>query len=75
LGLRSLFFALAGIMKAFHHLHYGLSAILIFVGLKMVVSEFYHIPVAAALAVVGGILLLSVIASLIWPEERSSQES
>ena len=41
LGLRSLYFALAGFMKLFHYLHYGLSAILIFVGIKMIISDFY----------------------------------
>jgi tellurite resistance protein TerC len=64
LGLRSLYFALAGIMERFHLLHYGLSAILIFVGLKMMFADFYKIPIGAALAIVGGILLISVIASL-----------
>jgi tellurite resistance protein TerC len=67
LGLRSLYFALAGVMGLFHHLHYGLSAILVFVGGKMVLADVYKIPVSASLAVVGGILLLSVLASLLWP--------
>jgi tellurite resistance protein TerC len=67
LGLRSLYFALAGMMKLFHHLHYGLSAILIFVGAKMLLSDFYKIPAPVALGVVAGILLLSVIASLAFP--------
>lgn len=69
LGLRSLFFALAGLMKLFHHLHYGLSAILVFVGVKMLVADLYKIPIGVALSAVGGILLLSIIASLIWPEK------
>jgi tellurite resistance protein TerC len=64
LGLRSLYFALAGIMERFHLLHYGLSAILIFVGLKMMLAEVYKIPTSLALAIVAGILLISVIASL-----------
>jgi tellurite resistance protein TerC len=67
LGLRALYFALAGLLQLFHYLHYGLSAILVFVGVKMLVSDIYHIPVGAALGVVGGILALSVIASMIWP--------
>ncbi len=49
LGLRALYFALSGIMRLFHYLHYGLSAILIFVGIKMLISEFYHIPTPYAL--------------------------
>lgn len=67
LGLRALYFALAGLLQLFHYLHYGLSAILIFVGVKMLISDIYHLPVAGALGVVGGILVLSVVASLIWP--------
>jgi tellurite resistance protein TerC len=67
LGLRALYFALAGLLQLFHYLHYGLSAILVFVGIKMLVSDIYHIPVGAALGVVGGILVLSVVASMIWP--------
>ncbi len=67
LGLRSLYFALAGIMERFHLLHYGLSAILIFVGLKMMFADLYKIPIGAALAIVAGILVTSVIASLRRP--------
>ena len=67
LGLRALYFALAGIMQLFHHLHYGLSAILVFVGLKMLLADIYKIPIEIALGVVAGILLLSVIASVVRP--------
>jgi tellurite resistance protein TerC len=67
LGLRALYFALAGIMGMFHYLHYGLSAILIFVGTKMVIVDIYKIPVGASLAVVAGILVLSVVVSLLRP--------
>jgi tellurite resistance protein TerC len=67
LGLRSLFFAISGMMKLFHHLHYGLSVILTYVGLKMVLEDFYHIPVVASLLVISSILLISIITSLIWP--------
>jgi tellurite resistance protein TerC len=64
LGLRSMYFALAGLMEAFHYLHYGLSAILMFIGVKMLISGYYKIPTGAALGVVGGVLALSVILSL-----------
>ncbi len=67
LGLRALYFALAGIMQLFHHLHYGLSAILVFVGVKMLIADMYKIPIGIALGVVAGILLVSVIASLVRP--------
>ncbi len=69
LGLRALYFAIAGVMRLFHHLHYGLSVILAFVGVKMLVADFYHIPIGAALGVIAGVLALSIIASLIWPRK------
>ncbi len=72
LGLRALYFALAGIMKIFHFLNYGLSIILIFVGAKMLMAEVYKIPVGAALTVVGGVLLISIVASLMFPEKEQS---
>ncbi len=71
MGLRSLFFALAGLMDVFHHLHYGLSALLIFIGLKMLTSEHYPIPIHIALAVVAGILIASIAASLILPKKKA----
>ena len=55
-------------MDLFHHLHYGLSAILVFVGAKMLLGHFIEIPIGIALGVVASILALSVIASLIWPK-------
>jgi tellurite resistance protein TerC len=71
LGLRSLYFALAGVMRLFHHLHYGLSAILVFVGVKMVLSDIYKIPIGISLGVVGLIIASSIAASLIWPRKGS----
>jgi len=65
LGLRALYFALAGIMELFHHLHYGLSAVLVFVGIKMLIGDIYKIPVSMALSVVAGILLISVVTSIL----------
>jgi tellurite resistance protein TerC len=67
LGLRSFYFALAGVMEKFHHLHYGLSAILVFVGAKMLLIDLYHVPTFISLAVISTILVASVIASFIWP--------
>jgi tellurite resistance protein TerC len=66
LGLRALYFALAGITKYFHYLKYGLSAILVFVGVKMVIAEFYKIPIVYSLLTILGILLLSVFASVLF---------
>jgi tellurite resistance protein TerC len=73
LGLRALYFALSGAMAAFHYLKYGLSAILIFVGAKMLVSHFYKMPIVVALGVVGGVLALSVVASIVLPGKEPPQ--
>ena len=67
LGLRSLFFALSSVMDLFHHLHYGLSAILVFVGVKMLLSSVYPIPTLLSLAIVALLLAASIVASLVWP--------
>lgn len=67
LGLRALYFALAGVMRMFHYLHYGLSLILVFIGIKMLLSSFIHINSVVALGVVGAILILSIVASILWP--------
>ncbi len=67
LGLRSLYFALAGIMAAFRYLKYGLSVILVFVGVKMMVFEFWHAPIWLSLSVIGGVLAVCVGLSLAMP--------
>ncbi len=68
LGLRALYFVLAGIIHKFHYLKLGLSVVLVFVGGKMLFSDVYHVPVGLSLGVVASMLVLSVAASLIWPE-------
>ena len=65
LGLRALYFVLAGVMEMFVYLKVGLSFVLCFVGAKMLLVDFYKIPIGVSLGVVGGILILSVIASLL----------
>ena len=70
LGLRSMYFALAGMMEVFHYLHYGLSAVLIFIGAKMLVSHYYQVPTGIALIVVAITLGLSVLASVVFPEKK-----
>jgi tellurite resistance protein TerC len=67
LGLRSLYFALAGIMHKFHYLKMGLSVVLMFVGVKMLLTDLYKIPSEISLAVIAAILATSVIASLLRP--------
>jgi tellurite resistance protein TerC len=69
LGLRSMYFALAGMMKLFHYLNYGLSVVLIFIGAKMLLPERYHIPTWTALVVVAGVLAISVLASVLFPKK------
>ncbi len=72
LGLRSLYFALSGMFDAFHLLHYGLSVILIFIGAKMLLSHYVRIPIGVALAVVAGVLLLSIILSLVFRKKAEA---
>jgi tellurite resistance protein TerC len=71
LGLRTLYFLLAGVVEKFHYLKVGLAIVLTFIGLKMVIPLFvdWHIPTGIALGVVGVVLLGSVAASLLWPRE------
>ncbi len=69
LGLRSLFFALAGVMQLFHHLHHGLAAVLVFIGAKMLLDGFYKIPTLASLLVIVGLLAVAVVVSVLWPKK------
>jgi tellurite resistance protein TerC len=73
LGLRALYFLLANILDKFQYLKLGLSAVLTFVGIKMVIVDFYKIPVGVSLGVVASILTVSIIASL-WKTRVSSNE-
>ena len=73
LGLRSIYFALAGMMRLFHYLNYGLSGILAFVGMKMLISEIYKIPIGIALGVVASVLIISVLASITFPHKTSPE--
>lgn len=70
LGLRALYFALSGITKYFHYLKYGLSAILVFVGIKMTIVDFYKIPILSSLLVICSILVVSVLISLAFPKNK-----
>lgn len=71
LGLRALFFALAGIMALFEYLHYGLAAILVFVGIKMLISDWVHLPVWVALLTIAGILTVTMIASVVLGKKQA----
>ncbi|ACU04151.1 Integral membrane protein TerC [Pedobacter heparinus DSM 2366] len=73
LGLRALYFLLANFIHMFSLLKYGLAIILAFIGVKMVIAPFYHISSPLSLSIVGGVLILSVIASLIFVPKESQE--
>jgi len=74
LGLRALYFVLADLANRFHLLVYGLGAILVFVGTKMLLVDVFKVPVAASLGVVGAILAIAVMASLLTPPKAVQKE-
>jgi tellurite resistance protein TerC len=67
LGLRSMYFALSGLMKAFRFLHTGLAVVLILVGLKMIAADRFPVSTAVTLGLVAGVLAVSAIASVMYP--------
>jgi tellurite resistance protein TerC len=71
MGLRSLYFALAGSLKHFTYLHYGLALILVFVGIKMLITDFYKVDPFVSLGVITLILAGSISASFIWKEKTT----
>ncbi len=70
LGLRSMYFAVSGMMEWFEYLHYGLSVVLILIGAKMLVSHYVEVPTVVALGTVAGVIAVSVVASLVWPRKE-----
>jgi tellurite resistance protein TerC len=71
LGLRSMYFALAGMMDKFHYLHYGLSLVLVFVGLKMIGKHYVDVPTEWTLAIVLGVLGTSIALSVALPKHKA----
>jgi len=71
LGLRALYFLLADLAERFHLLSYGLGVVLVFVGMKMLVVDFFKVPVFASLGIVGAILAASIVASLAFPAKKA----
>ena len=71
LGLRALYFALAGAMETFHYLNYGLSVVLTFVGVKMLLADFYHISTIRSLGIITLVLAVSIVLSLLKPRKVS----
>ncbi len=74
MGLRSLYFVLAGVIEKFHYLKAALSVILVFVGVKMLTEEFLHIGAGFSLLVIVGILVIAVIASLLRAQIQAKSE-
>jgi len=70
LGLRSMYFALHGMLEKFHYLHYGLSAVLILIGIKMIAAHYVTIPTEWALVSVLAVLGSSIVASLVKPKAK-----
>lgn len=74
LGLRSLYFALAGIEKYFKYLKYGLSAILVFVGVKMCIADLFKIPIEVSLIIIGFTLMIAMASSRLFPEKKHNKK-
>ena len=72
LGLRSMYFAVAELIKIFRFLHYGLAAVLILVGAKMIAADHVHVPTVAMLGTVAGVLTVSVVASIVFPAPKDA---
>lgn len=75
LGLRSLFFALSGIMQLFHYLHYGLAIILGSIGVKILIADFIKIPVIYTLLFIITVLILTIVASIVFPNKNETNPS
>lgn len=75
LGLRSLYFLLAGVMKQFHYLKVGLALVLVFVGIKMTMIDIYKIPIALSLGVIAALIGGAVIASVLRPRQQSEEKT
>ena len=75
IGLRSLYFLLAGMAGKFEYLKYGIAAVLVFVGVKMLISHFYHFPTALSLLVIVVILTIAISASVIRKKRVEAKQN
>jgi tellurite resistance protein TerC len=75
LGLRSMYFAVSGLIKLFRFLHYGLAVVLILIGAKMIVSDHFHIPTYITLGTVAAVLLIAIAVSIAFPERKTQGEA
>jgi tellurite resistance protein TerC len=74
LGLRALYFLLAGVIHKFHYLKLGLSVVLVFVGAKMLLEDLYPVPIGISLGVIAAVLTASVVASLVFPKRVAAHD-
>jgi tellurite resistance protein TerC len=70
MGLRSMYFAVSGLIKVFRFLHYGLALVLVLVGMKMLAADYVHIPISTTLIVVASVVLVSIMASVVFPGKQ-----
>ena len=75
LGLRSLFFALSGLMQLFYYLRYGLGFILAFIGFKMLIAKWIHVPISVTLGMIVGVLAVSILGSLVFPPSEHKKNT
>ena len=73
LGLRAIYFALAGLLEYFHYLNYGLSGVLIFIGAKMLGEHWFELSTPIELGVIAAMLSLSVVASILFPKTQTEE--
>jgi tellurite resistance protein TerC len=73
LGLRALYFLLAGVIRTFHYLQLGLAVVLTFVGVKMLMADWYKVPIGLSLAIIAAVLAISVIASWLFPKAEEEE--
>jgi tellurite resistance protein TerC len=72
LGLRSMYFAVSGLMNVFRFLHHGLALVLVLVGVKMITADRFPVPTLVTLGVVAGVLAVSVVASVMYPGKKQA---
>jgi tellurite resistance protein TerC len=72
LGLRSMYFAISGLMRVFRFLHHGLALVLVLVGVKMIIADHFPVPTYVTLGVVAGVLAVSVVASVMYPGKKEA---
>jgi tellurite resistance protein TerC len=74
LGLRALYFLLADVIQRFHYLKTGLSVVLVFVGIKMLIADVIEVPIGLSLAVIVTVLAAATAASMWWPRSADGRE-